>query len=291
MLTKRAQNGSLKAEIANWCRASGGEGAYIAKGQLPEISAMRANSLTRPLTLVLALGVLFTLFQPRAWGAAGCTGAPAVTGPTVTKPTAKCAKSASSAAKASGSPSVAAVAAPVPASSWKSVLDPLSAGGWAYISDGPTENPSAVYASSHNILHNGNVVTAWMRWEFSRPQAEVYPLHYLSAVTREELDCDARAYRRAAVIYYTRNNLQEKGPSFTALNDDTTWKVAIPGSEPDAMLNWGCTPPVTRASAVSAKAPAAAKAAAARAAASSAPGAASSAPAPAAGGTDLHTSR
>jgi hypothetical protein len=183
-------------------------------------------------------------------------------------------------------PVAVAVVAPVSAPAWKSVLDPLPAGGWKYISDGPAENPSAVYASTHSIMHNGNVVTAWIRWEFARPQAEVYPLHYLSAVTREVLDCDARAYRRTQVVYYTRNNLQEKGPSFTALNDDTSWKQAIPGSEPDAMLNWGCTLPT-----VSAHTPAPAKAA--KSPKSEAPSSApSSAPAAAvSGGTDVHTVR
>jgi hypothetical protein len=173
------------------------------------------------------------------------------------------------------------------APSWKSILEPLSTGGWAYISDGPPENPSAVYASTHNVLHNGNVVTAWMRWEFSRPQAEVYPLHYLSAVTREELDCDARAYRRSAVIYYVRNNLQEKGPSFTALDDDTTWKQAIPGTEADAMLNWGCAAPAAAIKAVRPTAAKPAKTAAAPTAASSA----SSAPAASGAATDVHTAR
>ena len=245
------------------------------------IGAPVSNSSIRPLMITLIIGVLLSLALDRSWGAAACPGTPVVT-----RSTTKCTKSPSSAAKTAAAPSVAAVAAAVPEPSWKNVLDPLPAGGWAYISDGPAENPSAVYASTHNVLHNGNVVTAWMRWEFSRPQAEVYPLHYLSAVTREELDCDARTYRRAAVIYYTRNNLQEKGPSFTALDDDTTWKVAIPGSEPDAMLNWGCSPPPVHVSAVAAKRPAAAKVTAA----SSAPVAASSAPA-AAGGTDLHTTR
>jgi hypothetical protein len=174
------------------------------------------------------------------------------------------------------------VAVPVVTATWKSVLEPLNAGGWAYISDGPPENPSAVYASTHNVLHNGNVITAWMRWEFSHPQAEVYPLHYLSAVTREELDCDARTYRRAGVIYYLRNNLQEKGPSFMALDDDTTWKQAIPGTEADAMLNWGCTAPAAEVKIVK---PAAAKVAAAPVAASSAPAA------PASGPTSVHTLR
>jgi hypothetical protein len=163
-------------------------------------------------------------------------------------PSAQCGKAALTAPK-SPAPNVAAapVASPAPlpqsAPSWKSVLEPLDAGGWKYISDGPAENPSSVFASSHAIMRNGNVITAWMRWEFARPQADVYPLHYLSAVTREELDCDARSYRRAEVVYYTGNNLQQKGPSFTALNDDTNWKQAIPGSEADAMLNWGCAAP------------------------------------------------
>ncbi len=249
------------------------------------IGAPVSNSSIRPLMITLIVGVLLSLVLDRSWGAAACPGTPEVTKST-TKSTTKCTKSPSSAAKSTAAPASPAVAAALPESSWKGVLDPLPLGGWAYISDGPAENPSAVYASTHNVLHNGNVVTAWMRWEFSRPQAEVYPLHYLSAVTREELDCDARAYRRAAVIYYTRNNLQEKGPSFTALDDDTTWKVAIPGSEPDAMLNWGCSPAPVHASAVAAKLPKAAKVAAA----SSAPAAASSAPA-AAASTDLHTTR
>jgi hypothetical protein len=211
------------------------------------------------------------------------------TGPAAT--TAKCTKPATPPAPVVAAPSGSAeVPPPAVPESWKTILEPLNAGGWAFISDGPVENPSAVYASTHNILHDGNVVTAWMRWEFSRPQAEVYPLHYLSAVTREELDCDQRTYRRAAVIYYTRNNLQEKGPSFTALDDDTTWKQAIPGTEADAMLSWGCPAPAAKAaitkSAETAKATGAAKAAA-QPADSSAPAAAAAA----AAGTDLHTAR
>jgi hypothetical protein len=276
-----------------------------------EIPAMPAvphtSSLVRPGRVVLGVSVVLTLFlrgavgAPDAAGAAGCTPTSIAGSPnslTTSRPTTgaspastpQCVKAASSApkakAKVSAAPVTVAVAAAVAAPAWKSVLDPLSAGGWKYISDGPAENPSAVYASTHSIMHNGNVVTAWMRWEFARPQAEVYPLHYLSAVTREELDCDARSYRRAEVVYYTRNNLQEKGPSFTALNDDTTWKQAIPGSEPDAMLNWGCTvaaaPEHGPAPAKAAKAP---KAETPTGASSSAPAAAPT------GGTDLHTAR
>jgi hypothetical protein len=238
----------------------------------------------------LGLAVLVSVFCRGAVGAPGCPPAPAA----ATASTAQCVKAVHSTpkakAKVSAAPLVVAAATPVAASPWKSVLDPLPGGGWTYISDGPAENPSAVYASAHSIMHNGNVVTAWMRWEFARPQAEVYPLHYLSAVTREELDCDARSYRRAGVIYYTRNNLQEKGPSFTALDDDTTWKQAIPGSEPDAMLNWGCTlAAVPPHSPTAAKAVKASKAQSLTGAFSSAP---SSAPAAAtSSGTDLHTAR
>ncbi len=242
------------------------------------VAAPFTNSLTRPLLAALVMGALLSLLLQQAWGAAACPGAPAVA-----TASAKCAKPAHGTAKATAAP-IAVSDAADPAVSWKTVLEPLSVGGWSYISDGPSENPSAIYASTHNLLHNGNVVTAWMRWEFSRPQAEVYPLHYLSAVTREELDCDARSYRRAAVIYYTRNNLQDKGPSFTELDDDTTWKLAIPGSAPDAMLNWACALPTAHATVTSGKAAAAGKVA-------KAPVVASSAPAPAPVGTDLHTSR
>jgi hypothetical protein len=249
---------------------------------LLEISAMPA--IRRALDARLWAAAVLTLLFRGAVGATGCTPVPVAS--TTSSP--QCIKAVNGTPKAKAKVSVAppAAAVAVAAPSWKSVLDPLPAGGWKYISDGPADNPSAVYASMHSIMHNGNVVTAWMRWEFARPQAEVYPLHYLSAVTREELDCDARSYRRAEVVYYTRNNLQEKGPSFTALDDDTTWKQAIPGSEPDAMLNWGCTlPPVPEHSSAPAKAARAPKAKSPTAASSSAPAAAP------AGGTDLHTAR
>jgi hypothetical protein len=243
-------------------------------------------AMRRALDACLWAAAVLTLCFRGAVGATGC--APVPVASTASSP--QCIKAVNGRPKArtkvSAALPAAAAAVAVAAPSWKSVLDPLDAGGWKYISDGPADNPSAVYASMHSIMHNGNVVTAWMRWEFARPQAEVYPLHYLSAVTREELDCDARSYRRAEVVYYTRNNLQGKGPSFTALNDDTTWKQAIPGSEPDAMLNWGCTLPAVPAhSSAPAKAAKAPKAQSPTAAASSAPAAAP------ASGTDLHTAR
>jgi hypothetical protein len=253
------------------------------------------SSLPPPGRSALGAAVLLALFVRGAVGATGCAPAPLASAPSMpgTANTAQCVKAVTGTpkakAKVSAAPRAVAVIAPAPAAPWKSVLDPLPAGDWKYLSDGPADNPSAVYASMHSIMHNGNVVTAWMRWEFARPQAEVYPLHYLSAVTREELDCDARAYRRAAVVYYTRNNLQEKGPSFTALNDDTTWKQAIPGSEPDAMLNWGCTlapvPDHSPAAAKAAKAPPKVPKESPSAASSSAPAAATTS------GTDLHTAR
>jgi hypothetical protein len=252
--------------------------------------AMRARtmSLTSWIKGAWLAAFICALIQRAAHGAPPCP-PPSIAGSpnslTTSRPTTapaatstKCTKPAAVPAPVVAVPSATEVSPPAVPASWKSVLEPLSAGGWTFISDGPVENPSAVYASTHNVLHDGNVVTAWMRWEFSRPQAEVYPLHYLSAVTREELDCDARTYRRAAVIYYTRNNLQEKGPSFTALDDDTTWKQAIPGTEADAMLNWGCPAPAAKATITRVAAPAAN---------SSAP----AAPAAPNAGTDVHTVR
>jgi hypothetical protein len=250
------------------------------------------SSLPPPGLGALGLAVVLTLFFRGAIGATGCTSAP-LASPASTPQCVKAVNGTPKAkAKVSAAPLATAAAAPVAAPSWKSVLDPLPAGAWKYISDGPAENPSEVYASMHSILHNGNVVTAWMRWEFARPQAEVYPLHYLSAVTREELDCDARSYRRAEVVYYTHNNLQEKGASFTALDDDTTWKQAIPGSEPDAMLNWGCTlAPVPDHAPAAAKAAKVPKAPSPTGASSSAPAVSSAPAAAASSGTDLHTAR
>jgi hypothetical protein len=234
------------------------------------------------------MGAVLICSLQDARGGSACP-QPASSAPSASSAVVKCSKAPArkAAHAATQAAPVTPSAAPGPAvtTSWKGVLDPLSAGGWSFISDGPPENPSAVYASSHSVMRNGNVVSAWMRWEFSRPQAEVYPLHYLSAVTREELDCDERTYRRSAVFYYLRNNLQEKGPSFTALRDDTTWKQAIPGTEADAMLNWGCTPPAAKLSEKPLAAAKPAKLTAIAVAASSAPAA------PPSGATDVHTVR
>jgi hypothetical protein len=255
------------------------------------------------MSVALSVGILFTLFQNVAWCAVACP-PPSIAGSpnslTTSRPEtdataaiAKCTKPTAPAMKVPSVPNPTAAAAPTappvaPAPTWKSVLDPLNAGGWHFIAEGPSENPSAVYASTHNVLHDGNVITAWMRWEFSRPQAEVYPLHYLSAVTREELDCDARSYRRSAVIYYAQNNLREKGPSFTALNDDTTWKPAIPGSEADEMLNWGCATATAKIKTDKSDKPAKT---AADAKALATPAVQSSGPVAATGATEVHTAR
>lgn len=266
---------------------------------------MRVRALSLALLLIPGLS--------QAWGADACPQAAVASMPDAGG--AQCAKAVKTAARkpvAKASPAVAVAAVAVDsasaATSWKGALDPLSAGGWVLITDGPIDNPSVVYASTHNVLHNGNVVTAWIRWEYSRIQAEIYPLHYQSAVTHEELDCDSRSYRRAAVFFYRRNNLQDKALQFTALDDDTTWKLAIPGTEGDAMLNWACAPPAAahhvvlqtkviddkadaradKPAANSVPSRAAGKSGAAAAAGSSAP---SSAPAAAGSGLDLHTNR
>ncbi len=238
---------------------------------------MRAFRKARHPMVALFLAILLMPVLNRARGAGACAqGSPAAA--LASAPVARCTRPVKPVTKVAPAPAVAATAIPIVADSWQGTLDPLDVGGWKLIAEGPAENPSALYASSHNLLHNGDIVTAWMRWEYSHAQAEVYPLHYLSAVTREELDCDARSYRRAAVIYYMRNNLREKGPSFTALDDDTTWKLAIPGSEADAMLEWGCALP-----AATPRTGAAAKAGSPPAAQSSGP----AAPA----GINLHTAK
>jgi hypothetical protein len=245
------------------------------------VAASRSNSLTLPRAAAWAMAALAILVLSRAWGAPACPQSTA---------SAPCPKPVKAAVKTAVKVQAAAMPVvatdPVPASaSWRSTLDPLSAGGWVLITDGPVDNPSVVYASTHNVLHNGNVVTAWIRWEYSRIQAEIYPLHYQSAVTHEELDCDSRTYRRAAVFFYRRNNLEDKALQFTALDDDTTWKLAIPGTEGDAMLNWACAPVVHKTADSKSGG---GKSGAVSSAASSAP---SSAPTAAGGGIDLHTRR
>jgi hypothetical protein len=250
------------------------------------VAASRFNSLTPPMVAALGTAALLVLVLNRAWGATACPQAIAST---------QCPKTVRAAVKAPAAAAVTVVAtAPAPApASWKSALDPLSAGGWVLVTDGPVDNPSVVYASTHNVLHNGNVVTAWVRWEYSRIQAEIYPLHYQSAVTHEELDCDSRTYRRAAVFYYRRNNLQDNALQFTALDDDTTWKLAIPGTEGDAMLDWACAPPAVAHHTVSGAKTAASKSGAGKSGAAAAAPSSAPTPAPSAagGGIDLHTNR
>jgi hypothetical protein len=250
------------------------------------VATSRSNSLTLPRVAALGMVALVVLVLNRAWGATVC---PQVTASAPCPKTVKAAVKTAVKVRAAAVTVVATEPAPAEAS-WRSTLDPLSAGGWVLITDGPVDNPSVVYASTHNVLRNGNVVTAWVRWEYSRIQAEIYPLHYQSAVTHEELDCDARSYRRAAVFFYRRNNLQDKALQFTALDDDTTWKLAIPGSEGDAMLNWACAPVVHKTAAGKSGdgKSGGGKSGAAAAAPSSAP---SSAPAAAGGGIDMHTRR
>lgn len=140
------------------------------------LAAPATNSWTAPAPGLWGAALILWLLVSRAWGASasaqltsGTIIRTGQTSPMNLAPAAAPMTPAVTAAPAAPVLSAAvSVTPPAATTSWQGTLDPLKAGGWTLIADGPPENPSALYASSHNVLHDGNVVCVFVPLE-NRP--------------------------------------------------------------------------------------------------------------------------
>lgn len=121
---------------------------------------------------------------------------------------------------------------------WVRTLDPMTAGGWEFRSVA-SDGSWAIFSSTHQMKRSGQIVTAWMRYEYAEPQVgDGGP--YLSAVQKQQYDCKKDQSRNLLVIYYGSNNIQGSEQSEEADPKTTPWSPIVPGTRDESNFLWAC---------------------------------------------------
>ena len=89
---------------------------------------------------------------------------------------------------------------------WVRTLDPMTSGGWQFRSVA-ADGSWAIFSSTHQMKRSGQIVTAWMRFEYAEPQVGDSGA-YMSAVEKQQYDCKKQQSRNLLVVYYAANNIQ-----------------------------------------------------------------------------------
>jgi len=123
---------------------------------------------------------------------------------------------------------------------WLTSLQQMSQGGWQYVTTGESDSDANVlFVSTHHIMVNGTVVTAWFRWEYQTDMT--YGLDtFRSIVTRDRIDCARDVDMTISQTIYSKQNME--GTATSQISDQRTakWEPIIPGSLGEAELNWAC---------------------------------------------------
>jgi hypothetical protein len=121
---------------------------------------------------------------------------------------------------------------------WVRTLDPMTSGGWEFRSVG-TDGSWAVFSTTHQMKHEGQIVTVWMRHEYAEPQTGDDGA-YLSAVQKEQYDCKKQQTRNLLIIYYAANNIQGSQQTEESDVKTTPWSSIVPGTREETNFNWAC---------------------------------------------------
>jgi len=99
--------------------------------------------------------------------------------------------------------------------------------------------PEQVYfATRHESLRKGDIVTMWTRVEYKHPQ---HPLAHKSALSKDDWDCAKRQRSTAAVFFYKWNNLQTDRPTpERSTNLLRSWEKIEKGTVGEGLLNFAC---------------------------------------------------
>lgn len=137
-------------------------------------------------------------------------------------------------------PGAEAVPAPAPSEAmlWASSINPLPNGGWLYLGT-MSADAGFFYASNHNAIRSGSLVTIWTRWEYRLEQSSGY-VKFRSLVQREEIDCTRQATRVLARSLYPQNNLDGTATSYSYESQKALWDPSVPGTIGEFLSNWAC---------------------------------------------------
>jgi hypothetical protein len=99
--------------------------------------------------------------------------------------------------------------------------------------------PEVVYfATRHEAVRDGDIVTMWMRIENKHPQQ---PLAHQSALSHDDWDCKHRTRSTRGVFFYKWNNLQtDRDQPEHSTNLLRTWEKVQTGTIGEALLEFAC---------------------------------------------------
>jgi len=117
---------------------------------------------------------------------------------------------------------------------WVKQLDLKGRMDWEWIETYPEQ---VYFATRHDSLRQGDIVTMWTRVEYKHP---THPLDHRSSVSRDDWDCTHRTRSTAGLVFYQWNNLQDDSPE-RSTNILRTWEKVKPGTVGETLLEFACS--------------------------------------------------
>ena len=118
---------------------------------------------------------------------------------------------------------------------WVKELDLNGRMDWEWIETYPEQ---VYFATRHEAMRKGDVVTMWTRVEYKHGQS---PLAHKSALSKDDWDCAKRQRSTSGVFFYKWNNLQtDRDTPERSTNLLRTWEKIESGTIGETLLNFAC---------------------------------------------------
>jgi hypothetical protein len=119
---------------------------------------------------------------------------------------------------------------------WVKELDLRGRMEWEWIETYPEQ---VYFATRHDSLRKGDIVTMWTRVEYKHPQS---PLDHRSALSKDDWDCAKRQRSTSGVFFYKWNNLQtDRETPERSTNLLRSWEKIEGGTVGETLLNFACS--------------------------------------------------
>lgn len=117
---------------------------------------------------------------------------------------------------------------------WVKGLDLKGRMEWEWIETYPEQ---VYFATRHDAVREGDMVTMWTRVEYRHPQN---PLNHRSSVSRDQWDCKNRRRSTKGLVFYKFNNLEDETPE-RSTNPLQYWENVEKGTVGETLLNFACS--------------------------------------------------
>ena len=117
---------------------------------------------------------------------------------------------------------------------WVKQLDLKGRMDWEWIETYPDR---VFFATRHDSIRDGDIVTMWTRIEYRYEQS---PARHKSVVSRDDWDCKQRRRSTSGLVFYEWNNLEDDDPE-RSTNLLRSWEEIEKGTIGETLLNFACS--------------------------------------------------